>query len=721
MNKRIKQRDITDCGAACLSSVAAHFRLKIPVARIRQFAGTDKKGTNVLGLIEAANKMGLLAKGVRGDWDSLFKIPKPVIAHVVVKNMLHHYIVITRTSKRFIKVMDPADGKYHKLSHETFKNQWTGVMILIAPGEKFVCGNQTISLQKRLWQLVKPNSGILIQALFGAFAFSVLGLSLSIYVGKIVDVVLPGGNANLLNLLGIIMLIITFMRLLLSCFQTVFVLKTGQKIDASLILGYYQHLLKLPQSFFDNMRTGEIISRISDAVKIRVFINDVSINLILNIFILIVSICLMFTFYWKLALIVLCVIPFFAGIYLVFNRFNRTVQRKIMENAAELESQLVESISSISTIKRFNLENYSNLKTEARFVGFLQPVYKSGLNSIFSSSSSGLISQLITIILLWTGASFVLRSAITSGELLSFYTIVGYFTGPVSSIIGFNRTLQDARIASDRLFEIFDLEIEEESGKMDLRPDMLGDIHFENVCFRYGTRVDVFDSFNIDIRKGELTAIVGESGSGKTTLVSLLQRIYPVHKGVIKIGSYDIVNLSNATLRQVISVVPQTIDIFAGNILENIAIGELTPDMERFFLTIDKLGMTKFIEEMPNGYLTDVGERGVSLSGGQKQRIGIARALYRDPEILILDEATSSMDSVSEEFVQKAIQTLFDLGKTIIVIAHRLSTIKLAQRIIVLEKGRVIQDGTFSELSTSKGLFQKMWSMQTNSVQESVS
>lgn len=296
MNKRVKQRDITDCGAACLSSIAAYFRLKIPVARIRQFAGTDKKGTNVLGLIEAANKMGLLAKGVRGDWESLFKIPKPVIAHVVVKNILHHYIVVTRTSKRFIKIMDPEDGKYHKLSHDSFKNQWTGVMVLIAPGEKFVCGNQTISLQKRLWQLVKPNSGILIQALFGAFAFSILGLSLSIYVGKIVDVVLPGGNANLLNLLGLIMLIITFMRLLLICFQSVFVLKTGQKIDASLILGYYQHLLKLPQSFFDNMRTGEIISRISDAVKIRVFINDVSINLILNVFIFVVSIFLMFSF-----------------------------------------------------------------------------------------------------------------------------------------------------------------------------------------------------------------------------------------------------------------------------------------------------------------------------------------------------------------------------------------------------------------------------------------
>jgi ATP-binding cassette, subfamily C, bacteriocin exporter len=713
MSVKIKQRDITDCGAACLASVAAHYKLNLPVARIRQLAGTDKKGTNVLGLVEAAEKMGFLAKGVRGEWDSLFKIPKPAIAHVIVREVLQHYVVLIKTTDKYIEIMDPVDGEFHKVSHEDFKKEWTGVLVLIAPGEKFVVGNEKTSTSVRFWRLIKPSKSILLQALVGALVFSVLGLSMSLYVGKLVDNVLPGGNLNLLNLLGVAMLIIIILRILLSIFQTIFILKTGQKIDATLILGYYQHLLKLPQTFFDNMRTGEIISRIGDAVKIRVFVNDVSINFILNIFILIVSFALMFTFFWKLALIILFVVPVYGIIYWLSNMLNRKVQRRVMERAADLEAQLVESLNSAGTIKRFGLEDFSNLKTETRFVSLLEVIYKSGLNSLFSSSSTGLISQLFTLLVLWFGAGFAIGSKITPGELLSFYAVVGYFTGPVTSIIGFNRTLQDAKIASDRLFEIFDLEAEDDSNKIELKKEMVSDIHFENVKFRYGTRVDVFDSLNLKINKGEITAIVGESGSGKTTLISLLQDLYPIQSGHIRIGGFDIKHFTNRSLRQTVSVVPQKIDLFAGNVVDNIAIGEFTPDMERVINVCDNLGMTQFIEELPHGFNTYLGENGATLSGGQKQRIALARALYRNPEILILDEATSSLDSSAELYVQNAIRLLRDDAKTIIVIAHRLSTINMAQRIIVLDKGEIIQDGTFSELSDIEGHFHKMWRHQT--------
>jgi ATP-binding cassette subfamily B protein len=543
--------------------------------------------------------------------------------------------------------------------------------------------------------------------------FSVLGLSTSIYVGKLVDAVLPGGNMNLLNLLGVAMVVIILLRLLLSIFQTIFVLKTGQRIDATLILGYYQHLLRLPQTFFDNMRTGEIISRIGDAVKIRVFVNDVSINLILNVFILVVSFTLMFTYFWKLALIMLIVIPFYGLIYYVSNRLNRKVQRTVMEKAADLEAQLVESLNSAGTIKRFGLEDYSNLKTETRFVRLLEVIYKSGMNSLFSSGTTSLISQLITILVLWAGAGFAIGSEITPGELLSFYSIVGYFTGPVTSIIGFNRTYQDAKIAADRLFEIFDLEIEDEANKIEMKPEMADDIHFEGVKFRYGTRVDVFDSLDLIIKKGEITAVVGESGSGKTTLVSLLQNLYPLQSGHIRIGRYDLRHLTNQSLRKVVSVVPQKIDLFAGNVMENIAVGELNPDMGKVIEICEKLGMTKFIDQLPNGFNTWLGENGANLSGGQQQRIAIARALYRDPQILILDEATSSLDSMAELFVQNTIKLLQKESKTVIVIAHRLSTINLANRIIVLDKGKIIQDGSFVELSVTEGPFRSMWQHQT--------
>jgi ATP-binding cassette, subfamily C, bacteriocin exporter len=720
MSIKVEQRDITDCGAACLASVAAHYNLTLPVARIRQLAGTDKKGTNVLGLIEASAKMGFLAKGVRGEWDSLFKIPKPAIAHIIVKEVLQHYVVLIKATDKYIEIMDPADGELHKVPHEEFRKQWTGVLILIAPGEKFTIGNEKISTSVRFWRLIKPNQSILLQSLIGALVFSVLGLSTSIYVGKLVDNVLPGGNLSLLNLLGVAMVIIILLRLLLSFFQTIFILKTGQKIDATLILGYYQHLLKLPQTFFDNMRTGEIISRIGDAVKIRVFVNDVTINFILNIFILVVSFILMFTFFWKLALIMLFVVPLYALIYYISNRLNKKVQRKVMERAADLEAQLVESLNSAGTIKRFGLEDFSNLKTETRFVSLLEIIYKSGLNGIFSSSSTSLISQLITILVLWIGVGYAIGSQITPGELLSFYSVVGYFTGPVTSLIGFNRTLQDAKIAADRLFEIFDLEIEDETNKIELKPEMVNDIHFENVKFRYGTRVDVFESLNLMIKKGDITAVVGESGSGKTTLVSLLQNLYPLKSGHIRIGSYDLRHLTNQSLRKVVSVVPQRIDLFAGNVVDNIALGEFTPDMAKVIAVCEKLGMTKFIEQLPHGFNTYLGENGASLSGGQQQRIAIARALYRDPEILILDEATSSLDSLAETFVQNTMRIMREESKTVIVIAHRLSTIHLAQRITVLDNGEVVQDGTFADLSDIDGPFRTMWQHQTIEIQKTM-
>jgi ATP-binding cassette subfamily B protein len=287
-------------------------------------------------------------------------------------------------------------------------------------------------------------------------------------------------------------------------------------------------------------------------------------------------------------------------------------------------------------------------------------------------------------------------------------------------LIGFNRTLQDARIAADRLFEIFDLEIEDEANKIELKPAMVDDIQFENVKFRYGTRVEVFDSLDLRIKKGDITAIVGESGSGKTTLVSLLQNLYPLQAGHIRIGRYDLSHLTNESLRKIVSVVPQRIDLFSGNVVNNIAVGDFEPDMNRVIEVCDKLGMAKFIEQLPQGFNTYLGENGATLSGGQQQRIAIARALYREPEILILDEATSSLDSLAETFVQNTLRLLREESKTVIVIAHRLSTINMAQRIIVLDKGVVVQDGTFAELSGIEGPFRRMWMHQTIEIKERI-
>jgi ATP-binding cassette subfamily B protein len=508
------------------------------------------------------------------------------------------------------------------------------------------------------------------------------------------------------------MMVLLVLQILIEIFKDVFLIKSGQQIDVRLILGYYKHLFKLPQQFFDTMRVGEIISRINDAVKIRAFINGVSLNLTVNVLIVIFSFALMFSFYWKLALIMFTVIPVYAIIYFTVNRLNRKTERKIMEKSAELESQLVESLNAVGTIKRFGLESFANIKTETKFISLLKTGYNSALNSVFSSVSSSSISKLFTIILLWSGSYFVLKRDITPGELMSFYAIVGYFTGPVASLIGANREIQNALIAADRLFEIMDLEREDTENKIHIKKENLGDILFKNVAFRYGTRVEVFKKLNLVIPKGKITAIVGESGSGKSTLIALLQNLYPIQKGTISIGEIDLKYTDNASLRELVSVVPQKIDLFAGNVIDNIAVGEFAPAMERITHICKRIGILDFIENLPDGFNTYLGENGATLSGGQKQRIAIARALYKEPEILVLDEATSSLDSSSENYVQRAVASLREANKTIILIAHRLSTVLQADKIVVLNQGKVLEEGSHNFLFHSQGYYYRLWKQQ---------
>jgi ATP-binding cassette, subfamily C, bacteriocin exporter len=711
-NIKVKQHDITDCGAACMASISSYFGLEVPISKIRQYASTDKKGTNILGLIEAAEKLGMSAKGVKGNFQSLFSVPVPAIAHIVVKEVLHHFVVIYKVTSKYVRVMDPMDGQLHRIPHDEFRKQWTGVLVLIAPNQTFEPGDHKVSIMRRMWFLLKPHRSVLFQALLGAALYTLLGLSTAIYVQLIVDHVLIDGNRNLLNLLGTVMVVLLSLTIFIGVTKTVLTLKTGQLIDARLILGYYKHLLKLPQRFFDTMRVGEIISRINDAVKIRTFINDAAITIIVNIFIVLFSFGLMFTYYWKLGAVMLAMIPAFFLIYLITNQINKKTQRRLMENAADLESQLVESLNAASTIKQFGIEDFANMKTEVSFVRLLKTVYRSGLNSIFSGKSSQFTSRLFTIILLWAGAYFVLSGSLSPGELLSFYAIIGYFTGPVSELVGINKTIQDALIAADRLFEIMDLEREKEGSKAVLRTESIGDIRFEEVCFRYGTRMEVFEKLNLVIPEGKVTAIVGESGSGKTTIVNILQKMYPVHSGRITIGKLNLDHIETRSLRENISVVPQKIDLFAGTVTENIAIGEHQPDMEKIIELCEQLGVLEFIEKMPGGFDSYLGENGAVLSGGQKQRVAIARALYKNPEILILDEATSSLDSTSEEYVQNAVSLLKSKGKTVILITHRLSTVYVADKICVLSNGKLVEEGSHKQLIKEKNHYHRLWQKQ---------
>lgn len=711
---KFKQRDITDCGAASLASVAAFYGYKLPLSRIRQYASTGRSGTTVLGLMEAARKLGFVAKGVKGGFDSLYKIPKPAIAHVVVSEVLHHFVVVQAINARWVIVMDPAYGEIRKLAHEEFKKQWTGALVLLVPADTFKRRDETTSPLGRFARLLAPHKAAMAQALAGALVTTILGLSTAIYVQKIVDHVITAGNRNLLNLMSVAMLLILVVQILINLLRNRLVLQTGQKIDVHLILGYYNHILSLPQKFFDSMRMGEIISRMNDAVKIRSFLNDVSINMFVDVLTVLFSLGLMFIYSWKIALVVAVSIPLYLSVYWIINRLNRNRQRAVMENAAELETQLVESLGAVSTIKISGMESFANFKVETRFIKMLHSVYSSGLISIFGDSTSTFLATLFTIVLMWFGTTLALDQTVTPGELLSCYTLLGYITRPIASLIQTNRIVQDGFVAADRLFEIFDLE-PESGGGIDVDKSDIGDIHLEKVTFRYGSQFELFQDLSATFRRGEMTAVVGESGSGKSTLAALLQNVYPLEGGYIRIGRYALQDLSTVSLRKVVAAVPQSIDVFSGSVIDNIALGEFEPDIEKILQICDQIGLREVIERWPGGFQAYLGENGVRLSGGEKQRLSLARALYRDPEILILDEATSSLDSVAEAFVLRVVEDLRRGGKTIVIISHRLSTIRCADKIMVLDKGRVVAEGRHVDLLTAEGAYARLWRAQTGS------
>lgn len=709
---RVKQQDLKDCGAACLASIGAHYDLHLPIAKIRQICHTDTRGTNALGLVVGLEKMGFKAKGVKAEELYLDGVPLPAIAHVV-KNQVHlHYVVVYQVRRGKVKFMDPEFGEMQEMSQEEFNTMWTGVLILAEPNEYFEAKNERISRFRRFAALIQPHRSILFQSLLGAIVYTVLGLSMAIYIQKITDYVLIDGNLRLLNLLSVGMLIILIFQIIIGYLQELYIFQTGQKIDRHLILGYYKHLLDLPQRFFDTMKIGEITSRINDAVKIRSFINDVSVELLVHFFTILFSFAVMFTYHWRLATIMLLSIPLYVLVYVVVNRLNKQVERKVMEDSAVLQSQLVESLNAMKTVKQFGVEGFQKNKTDNAFDRLLKSVYRSMKNVLFSGKSTEVISRVFTIILIWLGAYFVINKEITAGELLSFYALIGYLTGPISSLVNANKTIQSALIASDRLFEIMDLEREETLEKFDLKSSQIGDVRLEHISFSYGTRRDVFEDFSCTFEKGKITALIGESGSGKSTISNLLQNLYPLQEGKIQIGEYDIKYISNYSLRKLVAAVPQQIHLFSGNVIDNIALGDELPDMERIIAICKDIGILSFIESLPNGFQTHLGEDGALLSGGQKQRIAIARALYRDPEILILDEATSSLDSDAESYVQAALRKFKEQGKTMIVIAHRLSTIAAADKIIVIEDGALIEEGTHQELLAKNEKYASLWRKQ---------
>ncbi len=684
-----KQRDITDCGAACLGCVAAHYRKVFPIARLRQLAGTGQKGSTALGMVEAARQLGFTAKGVKGAAEALPTVPLPAIAHCLIDKKLLHYVVLVEWTQKHAKVMDPAIGRVEKWSHDKFRSVWTGVLILLAPGDSFQPGDHTVSPWQRLWNLLQPHKAVLTQAFVGAIVTTILGLAMAVYVQKIVDHVIPDGNRQLLNLLGVAMLAVLSFKLVLGWFQALLSLRTAQRIDTTIMLAYYRHLLRLPQAFFDTMRVGEITSRVGDAVKIRNFLNSSLLSLLLNPMILVFSLGAMFLWSWKLALLSLALLPFNVVIYWLVDRRNKLYQRQLMERSADFSAQLVESLNAQPVIRRFQLEEQATLRTETRLVRLMKTVWRSSLMGVGSGTASTLITQVYLIGLLWLGADLVLDAGLTPGQLMSCYTLAGYLTGPIATLIGLNTSIQETLIATDRLFELMDLELEKDQGLVEFTPSHARDIRLERVSFKHAGRLPTLQDISLTLPAGKITTLVGESGCGKSTLLALLQRLYLPEKGRILIGEVDVQYFRLASLRRHLTVVPQQTHLLSGTVLDNLAPGDYQPDMERVLRICREVGVLEFIETLPQGFFTHLNENGANLSGGQRQRLALARALYLDAPILLLDEPSSALDAKSEETLLHLLQRLRDAGRTIVIAAHSPAVLAIADQVVTLSNGRM--------------------------------
>ncbi|MGB3366175.1 MAG: peptidase domain-containing ABC transporter, partial [Acidaminobacteraceae bacterium] len=685
---------------------------KVPITRVREIAGTDKQGTNIYGIAKAASELGFSAKGVRGDEETFFsEFPLPAIAHVVMDGKLLHYVVIHAIdkSKNKIVIADPEKGLSTYKSEDFFKI-WTGVLVIITPTTSFGKGDDTIGIFKRFFGVIRPQKKFLVHIFFASIIYTLLGMLGAFYFKFLLDDIVPGNLRESLHVVSIGVILLHIFKIVLNAFRSHLLLYLSQKIDIPMILGYYNHVLELPMNFFGSRKTGEIIARFMDASKIREAISGATLSIMIDTLMAIVGGFILYNYNSTLFGVALIMLILYGIIVFAFNKPIRDVNRKQMENNSELTSYLVESLNGIETVKAFNAEDEAKLKTETKFIILLKSVFKGGMINNIRNSITTSVSSIGGIIILWVGALNVLDGKLTIGQLLVFNSLLAYFIDPVKNLINLQPMMQTAIVASDRLGEILDIEKEKEiDDYKKIKPTSLkGSIELKNVDFRYGTREMVLKNINMHIKEGERIALVGESGSGKTTLVKLILDLYSPENGEILINGNNTKDISITSLRQRIAYVPQETFLFSGSIRENLTLGLPNNNLESIIEATKLAQAHEFISELPLRYNTQLEENGSNLSGGQRQRLSITRAILKKPDILILDEATSSLDSITEKAIEKTIENVTD-DITTFVIAHRLSTIMRCDRIFVMSKGEIVESGTHEELIKLNGKYFDLW------------
>ena len=678
---KIRQQDVSDCGAASLASVAAFHGLIFPVARLRLYSGTNTEGTTIAGIISAASKIGLSAKGYKGKVSSLYKIPKPAILHFQKPDGSLHFVVLYRISRRAAHIMDPAEGRIKRVKIDEVTQLWTGYLIILTPESTFCKGRVGTPPWKRVWEVFRSKTDLYLKAMVSSVMFVISSISISFLIKYLIDTAIPAGDNAMISGIAAAMLILTMLSFALYTHKSGILLKLNIITNNDLINSFVTKLFSLPHSYIESRHTGDVTSRVDDAFKVGSMISEVMITLSMNILTLIFSLTALFLINRKISLIIIAFIPVYALLYYIYDRFNREMRSKIMENGAKFESSLIEGIKGTLTLKYFGIEQETSSRIRGNLAVLNRSLTKAGKWGIVLSGATDINSKIMSVTTLWAGSFFILSGTLTIGELILFYTMTALFSSPVAGLMGINATYREGLAAAGRLFEA--MELESEPYSEGITPELkMDELKIENLSFSYPGRRGLFENFSMTLKAGKITALCGESGCGKSTVASLLMRIRKAEPGAISVDGIDINNINLRLWREWITIVPQNPSLLSGTIISNIAPGEEEPDTDSILEFCRELGLLDFIRKLPSGFDTVLGEDGSRLSRGQQQRIAIARALYRHPRILILDEVTSSCDSESGSLIKRAILREKEKGCMIMLISHNKEELELADDIV---------------------------------------
>jgi HlyB family type I secretion system ABC transporter len=708
--KFIRQIDEMDCGAACLAMIARHFGRAVPLSRIRQLVNTGLDGTSLRSLCSAAEELGLAARSVKVSPENLDRMPLPAICHWDGD----HWLVLYDVTRRHAHLADPALG-FRRLTREEFERRWTGYAALFDYTPAFEQAPQAAHGLAWLRPIVKPHAPLLMRALGLALVVSVLQMVLPVFTQVIVDRVLVDRDLTLLRLLIVAMggtMVFIVASLLAQRYLLSF---AAVRIDAAGLDFITRRLLALPMSYFATRRTGDLQRRIEGVRQIRDLLVQHGIAGVTAVAQLSVTVALMFVYSPPLAMVFLATAPLYALLMITAVRRLRPTIYDLEDAYGRYHSYQVDAIKGIETVKAVGGEPMFRQLMLGQFQGVAHKLFRADFTVMSYEGAAEAITFLGLGLFLWAGAHQVLAGQLTIGGLVAFNSFVTLATVPIHNLLTLWDTLQRATVMLNRLDDVFDHEPEQGHDRSRLRPvrSLTGHVSFRRVGFRYGgpEAPAILEDITLEVPAGKTVAIVGRSGSGKTTLAKCLAGLLEPTEGTIQFDGLDLKSLNYRDLRRHIGFVLQDSYVFADSIARNIAFGEDEPDMTRVAWAAQAASAQEFIDRLPFGYDTRIGETGVALSGGQKQRIAIARAIYHKPPILVFDEATSSLDTESERTVQQNIDGLLR-GRTSFVIAHRLSTVRNADKIIVLERGRLVEQGTHEELMRRQGLYYYLASQQ---------